>query len=71
MACAKWLVQSARPLTLFKCDKLFRAFIEALFRGAWSPPSFRNIHDKILQHPDLDEASARAMATLKGVWAAD
>ncbi len=45
--------------------------IEVLCRGAWSLLSFRNIHDKILQHPDLDEASARAMATLKGVWAAD
>ena len=49
MACAKWLVQSARPLTLSERDKPFRAFMKVLCRGAWPSPSFRNIHDKILQ----------------------
>ncbi len=47
MACAKWLVQSARPLTFSERDKPFLDFIEVLCRGAWSPLSFRNIHEKM------------------------
>ena len=49
MACARWLVKSARPLTLPEIDKPFGVFIRALTRGAWVPPNRRNIMDCILQ----------------------
>ena len=71
MACAKWLVQSARPLTLSEGDNRSEPSLRFSAAARGLLPSFRNIHDKILQHHDLNEASARAMATLKGVWAAD
>ena len=47
MACARWLVKSARPITLPERDKPFRDFIEKLTRGAWSPPSHHVINDCI------------------------
>jgi len=49
MACARWLVKSARAITLPECDKPFRAFIETLTRGAWSPPDHHAINDCILK----------------------
>jgi hypothetical protein len=49
MACARWLVKSARPITLPECDKPFGNFIHTLTRGAWHPPNRRNVMDCILQ----------------------
>ena len=49
MACARWLVKSARPITLPECDKAFGEFIHKLTRGAWKPPNRRNVLDCILQ----------------------
>ena len=49
MACARWLVKSARPITLPERDKAFGAFIHTLTRGAWHPPNHKNIMDCILQ----------------------
>ncbi len=46
-------------LNLSERDKLFRAFIEVLCLGAWFPPSFRNIHDKMArQHLSQPALSA-------------
>ena len=35
---ARWLVKSARPITLPENDKAFGTFIQTLTRGAWHPP---------------------------------
>ena len=49
LACARWLVKSARPITLPETDKPFGSFIHTLTRGAWTPPNHRNVMDCILQ----------------------
>ena len=49
MACARWLVKSARPITLPERDKPFGDFIEKLTRGAWSPPTTYAINDCTLK----------------------
>ena len=49
MACARWLVKSARPITLPENDKPFGTFIHTLTRGAWKPPNHHNVMDCILQ----------------------
>ena len=49
MACARWLVKSARPITLPENDKPFGTFIQTITRGAWRPPNHHNILDCILQ----------------------
>ena len=41
LACARWLVKSARPITLPERDIPFRDFIHTLCRGAWTPPRQR------------------------------
>ena len=49
MMCARWLVKSARPITLPERDKPFGTFIETLTRGAWKPPNHHAVMDCILQ----------------------
>ena len=49
MACARWLVKSARPITLPERDGPFRDFVSTLCRGAWDPPSHHAVNDCILK----------------------
>ena len=49
MACARWIVKSARPIRLPENDKPFRAMIEKVTRGAWVPPTHHVVNDCILQ----------------------
>ena len=49
MACARWLVKSARPITLPERDIPFRDFINKLCRGAWTPPDHHAVNDCILK----------------------
>jgi hypothetical protein len=47
-ACARWLVKSARPITLPLRDEPFRDFIKILTAGAWTPPDNANVTRHIL-----------------------
>jgi hypothetical protein len=49
VACARWIVKSARPLTMPETDEPFRKLIQILTRGAWVPPNRRNVTDNILK----------------------
>jgi len=49
MACARWLVKSARPLTMPERDEPLREFIAKITRGAYTMPNHLNIADKILR----------------------
>jgi hypothetical protein len=48
LLCARWLVKSARPISLPDTNG-FRAFIKTLTRDAWTPPNRRNVMDNILR----------------------
>eukprot|EP00965_Chrysotila_dentata_P064175 2125110-Pleurochrysis_carterae.AAC.2 len=48
LACARWLLKSARPITLPQRDTPFRNFINILTSRAWNPPSDHNVPDNIL-----------------------
>lgn len=60
IACARWLVKSARPITLPESDKAFRDFICKLTRGAWEPPNHKNVKDKILMLSGQGQLRLRA-----------
>ena len=47
-ACARWIVKSARPITLPERDQPFRDFINVLTTGAWDPPNNANVSREIL-----------------------
>ena len=47
-ACARWLLKSARPLSLSELDVPFRDFIRVLTGGSWDPPNHTNVRSHIL-----------------------